>query len=273
MERILFPTDFSETTEHALQYAVYLAKLTGARLYFVNAFELEFIFPDIPVESYAMEEDISDRRLNELKDRVQKEQEEELDIVTIASLGDTIKSVRDIVKRDHIDMVVMGTRGASGIREFFSASHTFRVVKNVDCPVLVIPENWTFKELRSIAFATDLTHLPEKHIEKVKALAKATSADMKIVHVDRTGESSAEEKRERSWINDYLGDDVPHSFEVIREEEVLKGLEEYLDDHPEIGMLTMVSHERRDWLEKLVSPRLTKEVVHHPHLPTLIIHH
>jgi nucleotide-binding universal stress UspA family protein len=55
--------------------------------------------------------------------------------------------------------------------------------------------------------------------------------------------------------------------------DVLKGLESYIDAHPEIDMLVMIGHERRDWLENFVSPRLTKKVVHHPHLPTLIIKH
>ncbi len=91
--------------------------------------------------------------------------------------------------------------------------------------------------------------------------------------MDPSGESSPADKRERSWIHDSLGEEIPHSFELIQDEEVLHGLEEYIDNHPEVGMLVMVSHERRDWLERFVSPRLTKKMVHHPLLPTLIIKH
>ncbi len=273
MKRILFPTDFSKETEQALEYAVYFARNTGMQLILLNAFDLKYLHPDLPRGSYDMEEDRSREKLNELRQQIlSREENKGMDIDLIAAFGSTLRTMEEVAKQEHVDLIVMGTKGVSAVKDFFTDSMTFRTIERVDCPVIVIPEDKNFKQFQKILFATDFTNIPEKSLNTLKELAKGIGAAIKIVNVNREFEEpTVAEAREGLHINRIFGEEVEHDFEFVQDEKVLQGLEAYIDQNPEIGMLVMISHERLDWLEKFVSPRLSKQMVHHPLLPTMIM--
>ncbi len=274
MKRILFPTDLSEFTEHALVHAVYLAKITGAELILVNAFELEYLDPYIPKESYEMERDESMAGLEELKKRILSEKgNEDLHITCFAAYGSPVSSIEETAAHYDVDLIVMATNGVSSLKEFFTGSHTERVVDGQDRPVLVIPEKAQFKDYDNILFASDLTETPQRHLKVLMDIALASDSELHIVNVGNEEKKKAMEKAMWRLEKEHLYDQLNHRWEFVQNDNVLEGLESYIDAHPEIDMLSMVGHERRDWLESFVSPRLTKKMVHHPFLPTLIIKH
>jgi nucleotide-binding universal stress UspA family protein len=265
MKRILFPTDLSEMTQHALTHAVHLAKITEAELLLVNAFTLEYFDSRIPRESYEMERDESKQKLDELKeDILEKPGNEKLNVRTSAIFGSPVNSIDEAAEHFDVDLLVMATNGVSSLKEFFSGSHTQRVIDDVDRPVLVIPEGLDFKSYDNILFASDLTHIPDKHLQVMSDIAKASEAKVHIVNVGPRERKEVMEKAAGRLEKEQLSDEVEHHWEFVENENVLEGLESYIDSHPEIDMLAMVGHERRDWLERFVSPRLTKRVVHHP---------
>ena len=74
---------------------------------------------------------------------------------TISIFGDLSSSLNQLEEKSVFDYLVMGTKGASGIKEVFMGSNTVSVIKNVNCPVICIPENVTYKVPKKIAFAAD----------------------------------------------------------------------------------------------------------------------
>lgn len=272
MKRILFPTDLSDMTKHALVHAVHLAKITDSELILVNAFEMEYLDPRIRKESYEMGRDETMEKLEELKQRVLIERgNQDLKIRCFPAYGSLVSSIEETAEHFGVDLIVMATNGVSELQEFFTGSHTQRVIDEVDCPVLVIPEDAEFKSFDNILFASDLNELPSEQLKTLMEVARAEEAELHIVNVGPEKKKKAMEKALWHFEKEHLYDDVDHRWEFVENEDVLKGLESYIDEHREIDMLVMVSHERRDWLENFVSPRLTKKVVHHPFLPTMIV--
>ncbi len=272
MKRILFPTDLSELTDHALVHAVHLAKVCDAELILVNAFELEALDSRIRQSSYEMGRDESLEQLEQLKKGILNEEgNEDLKLHCFPAYGSPVSSIEEAAEHFGVDLIVMATNGVSSLQEFFTGSHTQRVVDDVECPVLVIPEDADFKSYDNILFASDLTETPAKHLRTLMDIAWAEGAELHIVNVGSEEKKKVMEKAMWRLEKDHLYDELDHRWEFVHNDDVLEGLESYIDAHPEIDMLVLVGHERRDWLENFVSPRLTKKVVHHPHLPTLII--
>lgn len=274
MKRILFPTDFSELTRNALAHAVQIARISDAELILVNAFNLEYLDPHIPKESYEMERDESLKKLEGLKEELLGEEGNAgVKIRCFPVFGSPVSSIEELAEHQEADLIVMATNGASGLKAFFTGSHTERVVDRVNCPVLVVPEKAELRRIAHVLFASDLTKTPEKELGILMQIVRAAQAELHIVNVGEGEEKAVMEKAAEKFEKEELYEDIPHHWEFVEHDDVLKGIEAYIDEHPEIDMLVMVGRERRDWLERFVSPQLTKKAVHHPFLPTMIVKH
>lgn len=273
MKRILFPTDLSEMTRHALDHAVHISKSTGAELTLVNAFDLEYMYGGVPKHSYEQMRDESLEKLETFKKSVQEREGTEFPIECFASYGPAVSSIEEVAEHLNVDLIVMATNGVSGLKEFFLGSHTERVLEKLDRPLLVIPEEHEFKPYQHALFASDLTRPPKEHLTLLMDLLQADEGEIHLVNVGEREEKKDMEKAVERFKEEHIYDDVSHRWEFVENKDVLKGIESYIDAHPEIGLLVMTARERRDWLERFVSPRLTQKVVHHPFLPTLMLKH
>lgn len=273
MKRILFPTDLSEMTRHALDHAVHISRVTGAELVLVNAFDLEYMYQGMPKHSYEQMRDGSLSKLEEFKRSVQEREGEDLPIQCFATYGPAVSSIEEVAEHLAVDLIVMATNGVSDLKEFFLGSHTERVMERVNCSLLVIPEGSEFKPYHHALLASNLTRTPEKHMKLLMELLRSEDGELHIVNVGEQEEKEVMKKAVERFESEHLYDDITHRWEFVENEDVLQGIESYIDAHPEIGMLVMTAMERRDWLERFISPRLTKKVVNHPFLPTLILKH
>lgn len=141
-ERILLSTDFTEASENAALYALNMAVKYDARLYVLHVVDLTedaagFYVPHLSFENLDAEMLKSARRMLDKFCEKQFKGFDGLEANVIA--GEPYKDILKAVDRDGIDIVVMGTCGKGGIERFFFGSTTERVLRDVGCPVLVIP--------------------------------------------------------------------------------------------------------------------------------------
>jgi len=144
VRRILVPLDFSKTSLYAMDHAVKMASLYGAGIRLLHVVE------SIPVVSergyfntmaYAAEYEKSlmlesEKHLNALVERIRKKAGSSVEALTLT--GRAHKVIVDTAKKTKADIIIMGTHGVSGFREFIIGSNTFRVVHDAGCPVLSI---------------------------------------------------------------------------------------------------------------------------------------
>ncbi len=137
---ILFATDFSDSSLSAADYAVTLAKLTGAHLHVLHVInELdEHQRVMIPREAFLiLEKEVEVQAVKEL-DRFCKEQAAALATTTYAVVGAPFLKILESGEKVNADLIVMGTHGRTGIEHLIVGSTAERVVRLSRIPVLTV---------------------------------------------------------------------------------------------------------------------------------------
>jgi nucleotide-binding universal stress UspA family protein len=142
IERILFPTDFSSTAEHALQYALSLASLHKAKLYVMHV----IVTPDSPVMFGEEGESISPPSSEKMEADAKKAAQQlipeqytkELEIENIIVRGTPLKAILECAKSHNIELLIMASHGRKGISHMLMGSLAEKVVQMAPCPVLTI---------------------------------------------------------------------------------------------------------------------------------------
>ncbi|NNF81705.1 MAG: universal stress protein, partial [Flavobacteriaceae bacterium] len=147
-KRILLPTDFSENAWNAIDYAVNLFKDEDCIFYLLNTYtpviyHVEYVL--VNPAQFGMGDPIrenSERCLHSIRDRILKENKNPRHkIECISAFNTLIPEILEVVNQKSIDLVVMGTKGATGTKEVLFGSNTVHVFKGVNCPVMAIPDD------------------------------------------------------------------------------------------------------------------------------------
>ena len=156
IQSILIPTDFSELSESALKVGIAIAKRQNAEVTLLHVVDLlpnllptEVLLSDSQEVLFRMEE-----KLKELSAKIQKETGVKAAVKALQ--GTPSDSICKLANKENMSLIVMGTHGVSGLREFFIGSEAFRVVKNATCPVLTIPGNWGKTDFGKVLFPVRL---------------------------------------------------------------------------------------------------------------------
>ena len=167
MKNILLPTDFSDNSKHAIEYA--LKYFSGIKCHFIilnvqksSDFILDDLMAAKPGTSVhqAIAAD-NQKLLAELSESLQEScADEEFEFETVFDFDVFVDAVEQIVESRKIDLIVMGTNGASGASEAIFGSNTLKVIRNVDCPLLAIPESYKFNELKHVLFTVINDNFP-----------------------------------------------------------------------------------------------------------------
>jgi nucleotide-binding universal stress UspA family protein len=139
IHHILVPIDFSPYAEHALDYAIALAQRLQARVTLVHVFQLP---PVVHVEGKRWP---SSTLIDDLEADVRRDLEADRARITAAGLegecvmvqGIPFQEILDTAKARHVDLIVMGTHGRTGLSHVLLGSVAERVVRLAPCPVLV----------------------------------------------------------------------------------------------------------------------------------------
>ncbi len=157
MKKILVPTDFSKQAENALRVAAQLAKKHDAEIYLLHMLEIPLHqvdalsgHSDLPEAVFFMK--LAHKHFEEV---MSSDYLEGVTVHETVKFHQTFEGIVDTCKENEIDLIVMGSHGASGFKEMFIGSNTEKVVRTSDIPVLVIKnEHHTF-EINDFVFASD----------------------------------------------------------------------------------------------------------------------
>lgn len=173
MKKILFPTDFSPTSLNAFQHAAAWAKQTQAELITLHVYELPIMdFTGVGTAYLELYDTVELSQFEAYRAHIQQLQkqlpDEQLEMRHILTDGELVHRILEVIEKENIDLVIMGTQGASGWKEFFGGSTTIKLMMNAPCWVMGIPSGYQFKPIKNLGFATRLR--PNDFI-KLKELA------------------------------------------------------------------------------------------------------
>jgi len=141
IKRVLVSTDFTETSNYAVEKGCRIASLFNAELFLIHIFEsspYKLVTPDDNPnsnEKVVLQKNVMDRFEKMGKDITERYQ---IDVNTLLGETKVVKVITDAVKDNAIDLIVMGTNGASGVKEFLIGSNAQNVVNAAPCPVVTI---------------------------------------------------------------------------------------------------------------------------------------
>lgn len=139
MEKILVPTDFSELSEHALQYAVRFAELFGPQIMLLHVVEPAGSsgFTEMPryLDSTDYERQTAKQNLNAMCKRFAAAK-----LHGVMRTGFAGIEIVDAAKELDVDLIVIATHGYTGWKHFCIGSTAEQVVRTAGCPVLVVRE-------------------------------------------------------------------------------------------------------------------------------------
>lgn len=294
MKKILFPTDFSECADHALVWAIMLAKNFEAELTMLHAVvlhgddvgeEVYSRFPDLDQVVETLIENADTRLETSIPDKG------EVNIRQAVRRGvSAAEEILEFVEQEGTDLITIGTHGRSGLGKFLMGSVADRVIRSCSCPVLAVrcgdgppPER---VDIRSILLPIDFSDHSEFAARYAFTLAGTIGAELRVVHViDQTvhpsfyavGKESLLEldpdlrARAEAAIDDFLRDvsgGIPYEKEIVEGKpaaEIARLSKEGRD------CLIVIASHGAGGLERLMMGSTTEKVVHMTECPVMII--
>lgn len=271
---ILLPTDFSDSARNAIEYALKLYAGRGYHYVLLNTVETN------TASSAGMMVNMSEILIKDSHEGLKKDQEwmqtlKEFDGCTLETFqvfGNLVDCIRQILKERKIDAVVLGTTGASGLKEFFVGSNASSVIQESPIPVLTVPFNAVFKPIHSIVYASDLNGLKNNEtLSFLKNLLLNRSAHLIVLNVIKSSSKVAEVQKEEELerLKTYFS---PGTFELatIENDDTVDGINEYTKKHRDVDIITMVPR-RKNFFEKIFTKSVSKKVAYHSQVPMLTL--
>jgi len=270
MVNILVPTDLSDLSKIALQYAIKLADKMEANITLLHV--INFIEPTMATmrtRAKSLEKELVGTATEDL-DKMLKEAlkitNSTVPITTRVVTGPTFsETLNKEAKKLRTGLIVMGTRGASGVKKYVMGSNTASVIEGSKVPVLAVPELGTFKSLRNVVYASDLKHL-EKELKTLIPYLEKFQSTIHLIHVAQSLKTvSALEKK-----IDAVVQKAGYKNVVIRVM-VNKNIDEAIGHYVEVtkaDLLTMFTHDPT-FYEKLFDRSMTRKMAFHGKVPLL----
>lgn len=274
MKTILVPTDFSENAGNALDYAIGIAKGCGARIVLVHGYFSVFVSPGIPPESLLKQ--INENKLNaesQLKHLAEKVELKKIACEIVNKEEIAIELILDTAEKMKPDLIVMGTKGASGISDEFFGTNTAAVLKKTTCPLMTVPAGTVYQPAKNIIYATGYNRRDIEALIKIVDIMRFSDPRISLVHISEagSGEENKEENMEtfktmvESELNykklDYRvedGEDVYEAFERIVESE-----------SPELFAMTTYN---RNLFDRLFGASSSRKMAYHTKIPLMTVH-
>jgi nucleotide-binding universal stress UspA family protein len=192
MNKILVPYDFSDVANNALDFAVQLGNIgkgCQVTLFHVIEHPSASTLKTMGINDFDPMEVIYMKKLiaqveEKLTKAVTEKGSGNVNLNFKIKLGNPGVEVLEMVESDKIDLVVMGTKGAEGVSEFFIGSNAERVVRHAACPVITMKNAAKAGTIKELVFASDFEQIDEDFIGHIKSLQKMLDARLRIVKIN-----------------------------------------------------------------------------------------
>ena len=264
MKNFLIPIDFSNNSKVALEFAFRLAGRNNAKLFVYHINEAgnhPEKKEDLKEEMWAFCQDIkANIDLAEVY--------YEVDVI----YGSSILALNDPNYLAIIDLIIMGTKGASGDGSILVGSNTVNLMDQIKKPLLVIPDESVFQEVDHILFCSDYKQTDiDFTLGPLKDLAKSLDSKVTLAHIKlHSGKPNPTHLEESKKEGLFFGKDVKHDYRLIQSDNVYDGINEFLDTDEEVQMLALVNR-KHNFFDNLFRVNNTHRMAYHTNIPLLVL--
>jgi nucleotide-binding universal stress UspA family protein len=274
MKKILVRYDFSEVANHALKFAADLSRRNNeCGVTVINVIEQPS--PDSiktmgikdydPMENLYMKKLISTIK-GKMQDLMNNQNYKDIKLEYKIVLGNPFNEISEEIQTQGTELVVMGTSGASGSKEFLVGSNAERMVRYSKCPVITVSEPHDADKIDKIVFASNFSELNEEFVNHVKRLQKSFDAKLHIVKIN-TPSSFTSTRFDTAQFETFAqeNDLSNYEFEIYNHSNEEDGIIEYAEDI-NADMIALGTGQRRG-LGHFFSGSIAEDVVNHAKIP------
>ncbi len=280
MNKILVPIDFSENSKNALRVAAEIARTSGAALEMLHV-NVASIYSTplseyVAVSNFVVEDQQYDEKaLTELEKLklglLAIPGFSKLDVTMRVEDGFLYSTVNNVATDDDVDLVVMGTKGASGLNEFLVGSNTEKVIRTAPCPVLAIPEHAEKFDPKVVLMPSTLKDDQGSVFHYLSKWEEMYGFLIKVLYVNNPSglptDGSAEARKNRlAKAAGLKKTDVIMTAGSFSEGNSILSA----SDQCNADMIVMGTHQRQG-LAQVLFGSITADTVNHSHIPVLAV--
>lgn len=264
MKKILVPTDFSEQASVALKAAAGIARKSNAEIILLHIIDMpqetmDMIKPGYDIPEIMLFKEGAEAKLTQTS---MSEELSGLNVSQILILGRTFHEVINVAKANNIDLIVMGSHGASGFKEFFIGSNTEKVIRTSDIPVLAIKGNNSEISFNKVVFANDFSEESAKGFEKIINFLKLNGANPHFLMINTPNNfkpTHIAEQMAHDFLKQYNLD--AYEFSIYNDLDIEKGILNFAE-RVNADLIAMGTHGRKGFA-RLLNGSISEDLMNH----------
>ncbi|SEF87783.1 universal stress protein [Algoriphagus boritolerans] len=265
--KLIVPIDFSENSIKALEFAIFMADKKHGEITLVHVVEVVYDFAS--QAAIALDTMIKDGEKLLIK---LIEKYEASGVKMDYKITDGVPSISIVRIADElgVSLIVMGTQGASGIKKALIGTTTVNLIREANCPVLVVPAQAKVTEINKVTLALEFANHEEKFIDWIIFMSEKWELGLEILHVQTS--QGFKEELAILGLEGYLQKKYPglkvriHTFYA---ESASEGLDLYMQENE--NMILVMCHEHRNLWDQIIHKSKSLQMAYHTHIPLLIM--
>jgi nucleotide-binding universal stress UspA family protein len=265
--KILFPTDFTDQSVHALKESVKLNEQLNYELIIFHTYS-RTVSDNFNQEGHMekLDRDV-ERKFKKLEGQVPELKSQQHSFRK--ALGDFIDTVEDFVHEEDVDLIIMSTKGAVGIGELFGTK-TAKIIKSVEIPVIVVPPEAELMPLSKVGLACDYSRdTPEEKLKLLSGMGELMGLELDLITLNRDEKTlTKKELRNREKLVKIL-ENLTVKTSFTKHPNLSWGLIDYAKKN-DIGMIGVIP-KSYNYIERLFHESLTRDMAFHSPIPVMVL--
>jgi nucleotide-binding universal stress UspA family protein len=270
MKKILIPTDFSKHAEYALKVAAQIARKNNGEIILLHMLEL----PHQAGDAIGSGKDIPEimffknAAISRLDDLMDEDYLDGLNVSQVVQFELAFDGILKISQKNNVDLIVMGSHGASGYKEMFIGSNAEKVVRNSEVPVLIIKKDEPNFQVNDFVFASDFSDEIKKPFEKVVDFANKFDATLHLAMINTPNDfkpTSLSEEIMTKFISNFSVN--KYKTHIYNETNVEKGVLNF-SNSINADLIGMSTHGRKG-LSHFFNGSISEDLVNHATRPVV----
>lgn len=270
MKKILVPTDFSDHAYYALKVASQIAKKNGGEIILLHMLELPHQAGDAIGSGHDLPEIMlfKNSAINKLEDLMDDDSLDGLKVSEIIQFELAFDGILKVSKKNDIDLIVMGSHGASGFKEMFIGSNAEKVVRNSEVPVLIIKKDAGEFNVDKFVFASDFTDEIKKPFAKAVEFANKFGAELELAMINTPSSFKPTHVAEEIMKNFVAGFSVnKYSINIYNDVNVENGILNFAN-HINADLIGVSTHGRKG-IAHFFNGSISEDLVNHSLRPVV----
>ena len=278
--RILLSTDFSECSREAAKFAGIIAKNFDSEIYLVHVLsDFRSEYASLLEETLPLPEPLEEeerRAVANLREEAERLREEGLNVEEIMLFGTPYIEILKFAEKREVDLIIMGTRGLSGLKELLLGSTALKVVRNSHIPVITVRKCTVTGGIKKVLFPTDLSDYSLEALPLALEFCRTMGAKITLFHVieirtydpEKVGYFLSDKFFDeiKPFIEKRMGtcpEDVHHEKKVVRAMDATAAIIDEIRDN-RYDLVVMATHGRTGFKRALLGSVAEKVLRHSP---------